>query len=131
MHLQNWMRLKLFGAIKKVSVGCQFPASIGSQAFGNIEHLWIEFANPLHFVFVVQVLHLDDLSGFYYNKRINALSLPLRNNPKNKSYKFCALNIPEPLMKPFQTDLIWLVVGASLRFSISMESAPSVTWYTP
>ncbi len=60
------MSLKLLHSIELVTVGGKYPAAICfAEGLGDIYHFGIKIAYPLHFIFCVRSMWLNDLRTFH------------------------------------------------------------------
>ena len=53
MLAQYGMSFEFLRSVKKVAVSYKVAASVGAKALCNIYHFRIEFADPLHLVFII------------------------------------------------------------------------------
>ena len=84
------MPFKFLRPVEKIAVSNELAAAVGAQRRGDIDHFRVEIADPLQFVFVVQVPALDQFRAFNDHKRIDALALPFRNRTEYDAREFRA-----------------------------------------
>src|SRR5687767_4154217 len=98
------MRLKLPGAIKQITKGGKYATAKGIAYTGRyIHHLGIEIAYPLHFIFCIRRMVLDDLSRFNDHVCIDAFALEFGYNTKNQS---CTLFTGFGFLQPKEFELV-------------------------
>ena len=88
--MQYRVSFKFLRPVEKIAVSNELAAAVGAQRRGDIDHFRVEIADPLQFVFVVQVPALDQFRAFNDHKRIDALALPFRNRTEYDAREFRA-----------------------------------------
>ena len=99
---QHGMPFKFFCPVEEITVRGQYPAAVGTQGLGHIDHFGIELADPLHFIFLIQkfingriaiieAYILYNIAAFHYNIAIYSLTLEFRYNSEYQPDKFVGL----------------------------------------